>query len=179
MNRPRKKNAANPQNKDFQYLERLAQEMRRTAPFSYNEVDPETQVEEASLDSLSSLIDIEPGSLGVMSGDTMHTINEIKKRSKEIETRQAKKQHPQQAAYDDLLGIGESFLDLGDDEEDDSHGGKTDQPPLNPSELINSIDAVTSMLADDARKNILVVTQDGKPIKDVIIKNGTVILITN
>ena len=178
MNRPKRKNAANPQNKDFQYLERLAQEMRRTAPFSYDKVDPETQVEEASLDSLSSLIDIEPGSLGVMSGDTMHTINEIKKRSKEIETRQARDKHPQQATYDDLLGIGESFLDLGEDR-DDLHDSNTDQPPLNPSELINSIDAVTSMLADDARENIPVVTQDGKPIKDVIIKNGTVILITD
>lgn len=178
MNRPRRKNAANPQNKDFQYLERLAQEMRRTAPFSYDKVDPETQVEEASIDSLSSLIDIEPGSLGVMSGDTMHTINEIKKRSQEAEARQTARNHPQRSTYDDLLSVGESFLDLGEDRSTTSYGN-ADQPPLNPSELINAIDAVTSMLADDTRENIPVVTQDGKPIKDVIIKNGTVILITD
>ena len=176
MNKHERRHTANSQKKDFQYVERLAQEMRRTAPFSYD-TNPDDQVEAIDNDSLSSLIDIEPGTLGVISGDTMHTINEIKKRSQEAEARQTARNHPQRSTYDDLLSVGESFLDLGEDRSTTSYGN-ADQPPLNPSELINAIDAVTSMLADDTRENIPVVTQDGKPIKDVIIKNGTVILIT-
>ncbi len=176
MNKHERRHTANSQKKDFQYVERLAQEMRRTAPFSYD-TNPDDQVEAIDNDSLSSLIDIEPGTLGVISGDTMHTINEIKKRSREAEARQTARNHPQRSTYDDLLSVGESFLDLGEERSTTPHDN-AGQPPLNPSELINAIDAVTSMLADDTRENIPVVTQDGKPIKDVIIKNGTVILIT-
>lgn len=161
MNR---KSKADSQKKDFQYAAKLAENMRRAS----SPDDSDINVEPASIDELSSIIDIEPGTMGSMNGDTLHTINEIRQRSKRIE-------HEQADPYDNILGFGESFLDLGDGDDDMMTDGNE---PMTPSELINAVDAVTLMLSSDVKDSIAVRTDDGKAVTNVIIKDGTVVLVT-